>query len=509
MSHAISTRLLLSVVFLVFLFPSCLTDMYAQTLIAQVPTANIDASKVVGKLPNFAQYTNTSLRFAPPHELAGRAESEYGKPIITRVWLPLDDMWDYRDGSYHFNFEIGADRYAGDNVKYKYDRGIVLPSNIYFEDYLRDFSTHSQYLLLNIRRYEVEVINGKMSLEKWKEVVKAALLHYKAEFGNIRYIESLNEYHIGEFGGLTDEQYYGFYKATYELVAEVNRELKPAIPLEVGGPCVVGDPLKVDEIGGPPKPWNKTLRLSHFLQQYRADPNPGKKLDFISFHDYDLGHDFLAIAGYQDVVRTMLKRFDLGENLPLFITEIGYAGPKPVAELNQHQATGISDLFFYARREEQLHLFPWVLYHEPARQLSLTAFVLKPDLRLTPFGEALKMWSQQKKSEVEAKWTSPAPGLNLLASRDGEGVVVEMWNNSGERMSPSVSIANLPVGKGKRIRVREYRIDAQHNNVFSKPTDGITLVSSSDTIVFGNQQHWSVILEPYAMIMWTLERAGK
>lgn len=491
------------------LLPISFGSAVSQTPSSRAPEVIVDASKVVGPLPNFDQFTNTSLRFAPPHDLAARVENEYGKPLITRVWLPLDDMWDYRDNSYHFNFEIGADRYANDTVKYKYDRGIVLPSNIYFEDYLKNFSEHSQYLLLNIRRYEVEVVNGTISLDKWKEVVRAALLHYKAEFGNLRYIEALNEYHGKDFGGLTDEQYYRFYKATYEVVNEVNRELKPTIPLEIGGPIVVGAPLNLDSLSSQPVPGNKTLRLYHFLQQYSADSNPEKKLDFIAFHDYDLGGDFSAIAGYQAIVRKLLGDFRLNENLPIFITEIGYAGPKPEAELNFCQATGISELFFYSRVSTQLHLFPWVLYHEPARQLSLTAFVLKPDLRMTPFGEALKMWSLQQKNEIESQWTSPVPGLGALASRNGGKVVLQVWNDSGKAVSASAVITNLPLDSGRKIRVREYRIDSQHNNVFQQADGGITLAANSDTAVSSASQRFSVTLEPYSLEMWTFDAAAK
>lgn len=473
---------------------------------ASVPQVTVDAAKVVGQVPGFTLYTNTSLRFVPPHELAAQVEREYGKPHITRVWLPLDDMWDYRDNSYHFNFEIGKDIYTDDAVKSKYDRGEVLPSNVLYYDHLNEFSSHSDYLLLNVRRYEAEVISGKISLDKWKEVLKTGLLHYKARYKNIRYIEVLNEWHIRDFGGISDKDYYQFYKACYQIVNEVNDQLKPDIPLEVGGPNVVGEPLDLQDVGKAPKSWNKTVRIYHFLQVYAADPDPRKKLDFISFHDYDLGKDFSAIRTYEASVRKLLDDFKLNQDLPIFITEIGYAGVKPNPELNQRQATGMSELFYYSRGERQLHLFPWALYHEPARQLNLTAYVLKPDLRMTPFGEVLKMWSMQQKNELESNWTSPVKGLNALASRDGNTLVLQIWNDNAEAHSAAIKIPALASVLGHKVRVREYLVDSHNNNVLLTGNGGTELDATSDKVLTKTQNHWSVSLEPYSAAMWKIER---
>jgi len=482
----------------------------AEEVPTQIPQLTVEASKTIGPLRNFALDTNTSIRFVPPSELAGRVEAEYGRPTITRVWLPLDDMWDYRDNSYHFNFEIGQDRYADDKVKYKYDRGVVLSSNVPYYDYLDSFSAHSDYLLLNVRRYEVEVVKGVIPISKWKEVLKTGLLHYKRRYKNLRYIEALNEWHVSVFGGIADKDYYQFYKTCYEVVNEINEELKPEIPLEVGGPNVVGMPLKLEDATGAPQSGNKTLRLYHFFQQYAADPDPKKRLDFISFHDYALGKDFSAIRDYESIVRKFLRDFKLKEDTPIYITEIGYALESPKSELNQRQATGISELFYYARATSQVHLFPWVLYHEPARQLSLTAFVSGKSLSMTPFGDALKMWSMQKKNELQVKWSLPERGLNAVASKDDETLVLQIWNDSPKTVSLNVNIASLKSFLGKKMRIQEYRIDSHHNNVLLNPDhSGPSLTPDGDSISntgFGNRL---VSLEPYSLLMWRIERLGR
>lgn len=477
--------------------------------LAQTPQLSVDASKVIRPLKNFALETNTSIRFVPPRELAGRVEAEYGRPTITRVWLPLDDMWDYRDNSYHFNFEIGQDRYANDKVKSRYDRGVVLPSNVPYYDYLDSFSAHSDYLLLNVRRYEAEVVKGIIPITKWKEVLKTGLLHYKKRYRNLRYIEALNEWHVSIFGGIADKDYYQFYKACYEVVNEINDELKPEIPLEVGGPTVVGKPLALADATGEPQSGNKTLRLYHFFQQYAADPNPRKRLDFVSFHDYELKNDLSAVRNYQSIVRKLLKDFNLREDTPIYVTEIGYADTSPKAELNQHQATGISELFYSVRETPQVHLFPWVLYHEPARQINLTAFISGKTISMTPFGDALKMWSMQRKNEVEVKWVSPLKGLNAVASKDDEALVLQIWNNSANAVSLHVNIASLKSSFGKRVHVQQYRIDSHNNNVLLNPEGSSTFTPTSDSTSNAKFKNQSVSLEPYSLVMWKIQRSDQ
>ena len=52
---------------------------------------------------------------------------------------------------------------------------------------------------------------------------------------------------------------------------EINRELQPQVPLEVGGPGYMQ--------------YNETWMYA-FLDRYAADPSPDKRLDFISWHAY-------------------------------------------------------------------------------------------------------------------------------------------------------------------------------------------------------------------------------
>jgi hypothetical protein len=494
----------------VFALGTAAGSLAAQAPAVPVSELTVHAAKVVRLLPQFARNENTSIRFVPPPALSAMVEAEYGKPAVTRVWLPLDDMWDYRDNSYRFNFVIGQDRYANDTVKSKYDRGVVSESSVPYYEYLDASSAHSQYLMLNVRRYETEVNKGIIPMAKWKEVLKTGLTHYKKRYKNLRYIEALNEWHLARFGGLKDGEYYPFYKACYEVVNEINDELKPEIPLEIGGPTVYGYPLKLSDVNGEPKIKNKSLLLAHFLDQYAADPDPRKRLDFITFHDYGLGKNYAAIQEYQSIVRTMLRNAKLPENIPVYISEIGYALESPKPELNQHQATGISELFYYLRATPQLRPIPWVLFHEPARQLSLTAFVSDKTLSMTPFGNTLKMWSMQKDNEVETVWKSPRKGLNAVASKDGQTLVLQLWNDSPETASFVIGIDSLRQTLGKQVRFQEFRIDAKNNNVLLNPEGSKpTLTANRDESVSVEEKKSTVTLEPYSLLMWRFERAGK
>jgi hypothetical protein len=468
---------------------------------------SIDARRRVRELPRFAQYPNTSLRFAPPHQLAEIVEKEYGRPRITRCWLPLDDMWDYRDDSYHFNFQLGYDRYANDNVKHKYDRGVITAFDLYYYDHLAAFSRHSDEILLNVRRYEHEVTRGILTMAKWKEVVKNGLRHYKQRYPNLRYIEALNEYHIVAFGGLNDDQYYGFYRTMYEIVNELNAELKPKMPLLVGGPNVTGAPLTPEDPKREPGRGGQGQRLYRFFQNFAKDPSPHKRLDFVSFHDYSLGNDPAAIERYESLVKLWLRENGLRDDMPFFETEIGYAGPKPAPELNLRQATGLSTFFYYTRGSRQHILFPWVLYHEPARQRSLSAFT--PDLKMAPFGAALKMWALQKKNEVAVEWREQPARVFAVATADGTGMAVQLWNDSPQPATAEVVLSWLPAAVRGKIRLREYRIDSKNSNPLLVPGAQGRLDLLRNEPLKNAPLKWEAALEPYSLVLWTIEPQGR
>jgi hypothetical protein len=91
---------------------------------------------------------------------------------------------------------IGVPKY--DDVKEKHQQiwGSVKETNVRFHDYLQAFGKHSDEVMLTIRRYERDILDGKLGVtrEDWQEIFKKAVIHYRQICPNLRYIEVCNEY---------------------------------------------------------------------------------------------------------------------------------------------------------------------------------------------------------------------------------------------------------------------------------------------------------------------------
>lgn len=293
----------------VFWFFVCLLAATSPLPGAESPvTVSVDCNHMIDSPLHLWGCVNVSRRAPPPVELCGRIEREFGRPRITRCWLMLDQMWDYRTDTYRFNYEINKDYYVGDPHKKRY--GVAgHTTGLHYYDYVDSVSAHSQFVLMNIRRYEQEVLTGMISFEKWKEVFKAAVRHYKQRCPNLRYIEVLNEPTARNQSNLGKiEHYYGFYRRAYEAINELNAELEPAIPLLVGGSSGF-----------------RTAEAKHLIHDFARDENPDKRLDFVSFHHYWVEKTPAEIAGWEDEIDGALAAASLSTELPIFVTEIGYA----------------------------------------------------------------------------------------------------------------------------------------------------------------------------------------
>ena len=231
-------------------------------------TVSVDCNQTLDGSPSLWGHVNVSRRAPPPVELCGVIEKEFGRPKVTRCWLMLDQMWDYRTDTYRFNYEINKDYYEGDPNKKRY--GVVgIATGLHYYDYIDSVSAHSDVVLLNIRRYEQEVLTGMLSFEKWKEVFKAAVRHYKQRCPNLRYIEVLNEPTAKNQSNLGSiEHYYDFYRRAYEAVNELNAELKPDCRCWL---AAVRDSARRKRAPDP---------------RFARDSSPHKRLDFLSFHHY-------------------------------------------------------------------------------------------------------------------------------------------------------------------------------------------------------------------------------
>ncbi len=140
-------------------------------------TRDIDATQHFRPFPELTVHRNTSLQKATTPVLAEFSRDAYGKAKITRCWLNLDEMWDYRTREFNFNFQVGVDKYKDIKEKHRETWNSEVESPVHFYDYLNAFSTHSEEIMLTIRRYERDILDGKLpvSKEDYKMIFKTGL----------------------------------------------------------------------------------------------------------------------------------------------------------------------------------------------------------------------------------------------------------------------------------------------------------------------------------------------
>ncbi|QNN24957.1 hypothetical protein HED60_22655 [Planctomycetales bacterium ZRK34] len=430
-------------------------------------TRTIDASKTIGAFPDLVRFRNTSIQKAPAPALAVLSEREYGKAKITKCWLNLDEMWDYRTRQYTFNYPVGVHKYDDVPDKHPETWGGVSPTNVGFDDYLRAFGKHSDEIMLTIRRYERDVLDGKLGVtyDDWKEIFKTAVTHSKQVCPNLRYIEVCNEYALSGFIGCTAEEYYRFYRLAYQAVNEVNAEMKLTGKdrLLVGGPVSTGDNIK---------------KLNLFFENFTLDPSPDKRMDFVSWHEY---HNRYGDTAHREAqVRSMMALYDLPQDVPFFITEHDPYHPKAGArEYNLINAAGlVKSLYFANRHSPGISIFPWVQYHIAEIQTRFMWFngpnesdTTPDELHMLPIGCSMKLLTMHKQWEIAVENTIASDEI-VLASVQKDGLVVEAVNYGSTR-DVQLKIDQLPkvftaLGSGK-LRVVKYQIDEKHSNRVANP----------------------------------------
>jgi len=455
-------------------------------------SVTVDAAKPLGARREIERYINNSILMrSPPLELAKVIEKEYGRARVVRCWVCLDDLWDIKTGAYNFNYPI-KNRVTGDGADYE---APAVP----YEDYLKTYAGISDEVLLNVRRLERHVVEGRMTMAQWKEVCKAAIKRYKTICPNLRYIEALNEFHLKAFGNLNTKQYYAFYRTFYQIVNELNAELKPALPLLVGGPATTGRP--------------PDSHLREFVALYAEDPDPTKRLDFLSYHYYG-NQQWSEAAEFEKRMTDLLDAHKIPSDIPMFWDEMGFTGTPwkvlPVArELNRLQATCVTAFQYYSRKNRKLHVLPWVTFHSPS-QTALTQFLHAPDgtLRMAPFGMAVKCWGMQKRNELATESTGlreDGGGLGAMGTADESGAAVLLWNHQSLACEADVTVAGLSEALGKGWRVRRYLVDSRHSNCYADQTKPVTLAAVEESGGSGSALTRRFVLEPYAVSLLLIE----
>ena len=441
---------------------------------AQPATVTVDFAKSRGTLLRTERYNNVSrpTTFEPQRNSDVAFYNEQGlHGQVYRVWVDTHLIHDEATGAYNY--------------------AVV-------EDYLADLSRLSDNLLV-VLDTRVAIRDRGVKPAQIKPVVKTILLELKQRFPNIRYIEAFNEPDHNLAKALKPEQLYDYYVPYYEAVNEVNRELKPKMPIEVGGPAFT----TYNE------PW-----LRAFLDRYKADTTPAKRLDFISYHAYgefpegtgDAGGprayhfykgDPSEVAGQRAKLEQELSSRGLNPKTPTFITELGiYPGPsfdhqndpKPDYIIN---AAGVPSLVYWFLEQPNSYPFNWVLRHktEERKDQLVTRNEGGPAARtFTPYGNTLVMMAKLKGERVVAQSSALAQGQGVytIATKDRTGAAVMVWNyqhTNTQRHRVTINMGNLPANlRGKSVRQRMYRIDARTSNYWADPTKA-SLQQVGDTVL--------------------------
>ncbi len=427
---------------------------------------------------------------------------------IYRVWV---------DTQLIHNAETGA-----------YDYAIV-------EDYLGDLSRLSDNLLV-VLDTRVQIRDRKQTPAQIKPVIKTILRELKRRYPQVRYVEAFNEPDHSMAKAITPQALYDYYVPYYEAVNELNEELRPQVRLEVGGPAL----MMYNE------PW-----LRAFLDRFKADSNPRKRLDFISYHAYgefpagtgDAGgprayHFFKGdpseVAGQRARLEAELESRGLSSRIPSFITELGiYPGPsfdnptdaRPDYLIN---AAGVPSLIYWFMEQPHTVPFNWVLRHKTeerkdqlitramdGRPMRVAAGDDKtvPTRTFSPYGNAMLMFSKLKGERVAARSNAleGGKGVYAIATRDRAGAAVMVWNyqHTGTRAHRvTIDMGTLPPAlRNKTLRQREYRIDERHSNYWADPATANLQQISDTTIKAGKQHRVAVDLSANALQLVVLEPA--
>lgn len=409
-------------------------------------TLHVDASHSVRDWPHPEKYQNTTLRYTPAGDFPEVMETVIGRPKIIRLFITLDEVWDYRDDSYHWDYEIGVNRYVDDPHHYAYDWPLTVPSpmNVHIQAYLCSHAACADEVLLNIRRYEREVTDGLVSYEKYEEVFETVVAYYKKLCPNIVYIECSNEVELEQFGGLTLEQYYRLYQCAYRSIRRLNDHHHYQKPLKIGG-------------------FGMSFGISHwsywqtFLELLSQDPQ--RQIDFYSMHEYHT--DVRRIAEFcmrhQEAINTLQL-----PDLPLFMTEyglrvgLGDAG-RPT---NIQNAAGEIAGLILASHYPQLKVFPWCTFHNPQQQIGRTMFIMNDHNQYvpTPSGHVMTMFHQLGDRELAIQ---EYVDNNAVATIEDDTLSLICANPGQDLCDYHITIDQLPPGNWQWT---EYYVDEQCNN---------------------------------------------
>lgn len=477
---------------------------------AREATVTVDFNKSRGKFLHPERYNNLSRwsGWRPQRDADVRFLNEQGlHGAVYKVWVDAERIHDPKTNAYNYE---GLD------------------------DYLADASLMSDELLM-VMDTRVSVRDMGRSPADIKPIIKRIMTDLKRRFPQIRYVEAFNEPDHNLAKSVTPAGLYDYYKVYYEAVNEINRELQPQVPLEIGGPGYMQ--------------YNEKWMYA-FLDRYAADSSPDKRLDFLSWHAYgefpegtgDSGgprayHFYKGnpseVVGQRKQLEAALKSRGLDTKIRAFITETGIypgpsfdnpADPKPDYLIG---AAGVPALHYWYMEQPNTYPFNWVVRHSTEERKDQLLTRVRdgrhapvkgadnveglPTNIFTPYGNAMKMMAKLKKERVGARSSALVDGKGIysIATKDEYGVAVMVWNYQHveqQRYNVTIEMGDLPANlRGKMLCQRMFRIDDKVSNYWGNP-ETANLQQVAATIVQPTRRHsLTVDLTPNALQLVTLE----
>jgi hypothetical protein len=381
--------------------------------------------------------------------------------------------------------------------------------------------------------------------------IQRVLLAIKQAAPKLTYVEAWNEPDAPPFPPIKSAQVYPWYAAINQAVDNVNAQLgsNPGyVPMKIGGPALA---------------WSNPTYMTAFLDGYAADTNPGKRLDFISFHGYfsnfnskTFQFQFLKanpslVAGQRAQLDNELQAHGLSTSLPAFITETGIY-PGPLSDNNDssdylRNAAGTAAVQYWYAQQHDTYPFNWAVRHRnqglkdelvtrnsvgtyqdisnPANPIALWSNLNPiPTGAFTPYGNVLLMQSKMKTTQVSVTSDRLVNGIGVYATaaKDVTGASTMVWNYQGCPGNPpspncpatayhaTINMTNLPANMaGHVVGEHVYLVDQSHSNAFpsTSATDpslaGLQEVKSA-TVTLGSGFSDTVDLQPNAIALIVL-----
>lgn len=397
------------------------------------------------------------------------------------------------------------------------------------EAYLTEASAVSDSVLVNIGP-PTAVVRGQQPLESLRPLLEVALRNLKEQFPAIRYVEAFNEpdwnYHglfmrMGQPGQVAVQpgDLYRFYVPFYEAVNEVNRNRPEADRLLLGGPALMSmDPR-----------W-----MIPFLDDFAADTNPQKRLDFLSYHAYlswNEGYriptlykaDLSVVSDERATIEGWLRERHIPGDIPSFVTETGiYPGPafddtNPAGDYLR-QAAGLATYGYLYGEQPDTFMFNWCVRHrvEERKDQLVTRTPDGPQTdTFTPYGNMLLIQSRMKDTRVSTVSDVPLVdgdnGVYAVASTDRTGASVMVWNWQhvhDDSFRAVVDLSRLPseLRRGP-VRQQVFLVDDSTSNYFADPATADLQLVADEVVSLGAQHRVEVDLGPNAIALILLEPA--